>query len=137
MRGKQISEAQKAPMTAADVAASAPNTLGGFLKGLAANGVPKIDTMPAIVASADGSKATNSTLSAKPLSLPTVTVNDSFIGRVGDGTKAGVAFYVSGDNGATPRALAAMVAGDAVYANPSVLGYPLDAADTLYTQYQA
>lgn len=124
-------------MSAGDVSGAAAGTLGAFLKSLPA-GTVKTVTFPCIVASTDGVKATNSTLTEKPLSLPQINVNGGDAGpTVGDGTKAGVAFYFSADNGVTARSLASLDTGDSLYVNTSVLGYPLDALDSLIVSYRS
>ncbi|RYC69629.1 hypothetical protein [Spirosoma sordidisoli] len=133
VRGKQIAQAVSALLPASELVSPAAGTVGDFLK----NNVQRTVRYPAIVATLDAAKATNSTLAHKPLSLPVINVNggDSS-GVVGDGVKTG-AFYFSADSGATARTLANMAAGDSLYVNPTVLGYPLDTDDVLIVSYRA
>lgn len=138
VKGKQILALNSAPITAADIAASPVGTLGDFLKGVL-TGTEKTITFPAIVAAGVGQKASNSALTEVPKTMPKVNVGGADQASVGDGTKAGVAFYFSTD-GTAAKSLATLAIGDLLYVNTtgaSGLGYSLDAADTLYLSYRA
>ena len=56
---------------------------------------------------------------------------------VGDGTKVAVDCYFSGDGGVTARAMSAIVAGDSLYWNGSVVGFQLATTDRIDFSYSA
>lgn len=55
---------------------------------------------------------------------------------IGDGTKLGVAFWFSGDLGATARQIQDLVAGDRLYYNGATVGFELTAQDRINLMYQ-
>jgi hypothetical protein len=89
-------------------------------------------SMTASVTTTDNDQATATTVAAAP-------ATDSWVGlavngvleEVGDGTKAGVAAYISGDSGTNARAWNDVVATDTIHWNGSVAGYELAATDVL------
>lgn len=94
--------------------------------------------MSALVTGADGSLATASALGATPPSNGWISVYVNGVGyKVGNGTKAGVPCYFSGDGGLTARATGAVVAGDLLYWNGSIATFQLDASDRIDFEYEA
>jgi hypothetical protein len=89
-------------------------------------------SMTALVTTTDNDQATATAVAAAP-------ATDSWVGlavngvleEVGDGTKAGVAAYISGDSGTNARAWNDVVATDTIHWNGSVAGYELAATDVL------
>lgn len=96
--------------------------------------------MTASVTVADGDVACATTIAQTPSSSST---NGGYIGVnvngaaqfVGDGTKASVDCYFSGDGGTTARALRAVVTGDLLYWNGSIAGFQLAVTDKVSFLY--
>jgi len=111
----------------------------GKVPALIASGpTPLNKWMPALVTGADNSLAcATAMLGTPPLkSWVSVSVNGVEY-RVGNGTKAGVPCYFSGDGGVTARATGTIVAGDFLYWNGSVAGFQLDGSDRIDFEYEA
>ena len=139
VKGKQIVSLSGATITQAEVNAGAAGTLAGFMK-TTLTGTDKIVTFPAIVATANGVKASNSALTEVPKMMPQANVNGGDAAPlVGDGTKVNVAFYFSTD-GVAAKTFATLAVGDFLYVNTTGaggLGYPLDATDYILLSYRA
>lgn len=92
--------------------------------------------MVASVTTADGQVACATTVAQTPTTASTaggyVGVNVNGIAYpVGDGSKAGVACYFSGNGGTTARAMQAIIAGDSLYWQGSIAGFQLAVTDRL------
>jgi hypothetical protein len=89
-------------------------------------------SMTASVTTTDNDQATATTVAAAPATDSWVTLLVNGVKEtVGDGTKAGVAAYISGDGGTNARAWNDVVATDTIHWNGSVAGYELAATDVL------
>jgi len=92
----------------------------------------------ASVTVADNDLATASTVAATPALGGYVGVRVNGVHYlVGDGTKIGVDCYFSGDAGATARAMSAIIAGDTLRWNGSVVGFQLAVTDKIDFAYEA
>lgn len=105
-----------------------------------ATGARANKNMVASVTVADGDLACATAVTFTPaLSTP----NGGYIGvivnglaqLVGDGTKVGVDCYFSRDGGVTALALRSVQAGDLLYWNLTIAGFPLGAADRVSFAY--
>jgi hypothetical protein len=96
--------------------------------------------MVALVADADGEKATNTTLAKVPALGSWIRVLANGTGYSladGDAQRTTRSFYFSADSGATARALSALQVGDELFFNPTIAGFSLDASDLLDLDYEA
>ena len=86
----------------------------------------------------DGDLATAVAVFATPPanSWATVFVNGVEY-RVGNGTKAGVPCYFSGDGGVTARATGGITTGDFLYWNGMLAFFQLDGSDRIDFEYEA
>lgn len=87
----------------------------------------------ALVTTADGNPASNSTVSGIPLGAVAVEVNGHGA-DVGDGVKT-AACYFSGNGGVTARAIDGVQQGDKLYWNGSYAVYQLDTVDRIDVFY--
>lgn len=92
--------------------------------------------MVGLITSSDGNLATSTGILAEIAgSFPIVIVNGVEY-RVGDGTKATVPCYFSGDGGSTARANGGIIVGDKLYWNGSSAGFQLDGSDRIDFIYE-
>jgi len=96
-------------------------------KGMVAS-VTVADGVPATAAALVNTLATNAWL---------LVLINGISYKVGNGVKAGVPCYFSGDGGATARGTGGLTAGDFLYWNGSAAGFELDAADQIDFVYDA
>lgn len=83
-------------------------------------------------------RACDVALAATPLqgSQVQLVLNNLVISSVGDNTRLGCAAYWSADGGFTPRRLNAVQAGDVIYWNSVLAGYPIDSSDVFDFIYE-
>jgi RNase P/RNase MRP subunit p29 len=91
--------------------------------------------LTALVTTVDNDPATSSTITFSPAGYVRVLVNGIGV-LLGNGVKAGVTCYFSGDGGTTARVITGIVSGDGLYWNGSVAGYELDASDRIDFDYE-
>ena len=106
-----------------------------------------LDNAPAVPTSANKNMASSTTTTDNDLATGTaVAFTPAFDGhveatvngvpcRLGDGIKAGVECYFSGDSGATARLIRDIVAGDTMHWNGSVAGFQLAGIDRISFNY--
>jgi hypothetical protein len=97
-----------------------------------ANLSPYNKGMSANTTGADNSLACSTNIFATPPLNAWVQVYVNGISyKIGNGTKASVPCYFSGDGGVTARATGGIVQGDSLYWNGSVAGFQLDSSDRI------
>lgn len=93
--------------------------------------------LTASVTASDNDQATATTVAATPaLDGHVAVLVNGVSAHVGDGTKASVDCYFSGDAGVTARAISAIAAGDTLHWNGSVAGFQLAATDKIDFAYE-
>jgi hypothetical protein len=103
-----------------------------------ANLTPFNKGMSAITTGADNSLACSTAIFATPPANAWIQVYVNGISyKVGNGTKASVPCYFSGDGGITARATGAIVTGDSLYWNGSIAGFQLDSSDRIDFVFEA
>lgn len=91
--------------------------------------------MTASVTTTDGDAACATAIGATPQGYPFVDIN-GIIYQVGDAVKT-TACYLSGDSGATARAIGAIVSGDTLRWNGTVAGFQLAVTDKVSIHFAA
>lgn len=86
--------------------------------------------MIALVTTADGDLATNTTIAAAFKGALRIDVNGISY-PLGNGSKTSSSAYISGDNGVTARSFNAVAIGDKIFWVGSVAGFQLAASDLL------
>lgn len=90
----------------------------------------------ASITTANGQLATSTTLVKTPIGAIKVGVNVGNNVTLGNGVKT-TDCYFSADGGATAKTFATIAAGDSLYWNGSIVGYQLDANDTVIFDFNA
>lgn len=90
------------------------------------------------VTAVDGDRACDIVVARSPVpgTMVGVVLDGLWISQVGDGTKLGAFCYFSGDGGYTPRALTAVLPGDALYWNGSIAEFEIDTDDVFDFIYE-
>jgi len=105
---------------------------------LDANLSPLNKDMQALVTASDNNLACGTAILATPPANAWVQVQVNGVAyKVGNGTKAGMPCYFSGDGGVTARATGGIVTGDFLYWNGSVAGFQLDVIDRVDFLFEA
>jgi hypothetical protein len=94
--------------------------------------------MQALVTTADGDLACAVTVQHRPSrdAFVCAAINGLLNSNIGNGTRVGCDFYISGDGGATARAWDAIDVGDTIHWNGSVATYQLDTNDVIDLWYE-
>ena len=120
-----------------------PQTFSGtvtfMVPSIGAPGISPLNRdMAALVTGGDNSLACSTALLSTPPTNAWLQVYVNGVSyRIGNGTKAGVPCYFSGNGGVSARATGTVVTGDLLYWNGSVVGFQLDAADRIDFVFEA